>query len=431
MNHNLLAAVLADLWDDVRNPAIAWQLAVLCVCIGLGWYLARMWRRALIGGTPVENVSLMMQNFIRVLTPSLILLLIVVAKHIMAKYQQVHLLKIAMPLVGSMALIRIAFFILRGIFSRAGTVGASLLLFEKSFAMLVWVALALYITGMWQEVFDFLDSTLIPLGRHKVSLTAILQAALSALLTVVLALWAGAEIEARLMRMDALHSSLRAVAARTVRAGLILVAVLISLSLVGIDLTVLSVFGGALGVGIGLGLQKIASSYVSGFVILLDRSLKIGDMINVDKFYGRVTQINTRYTVLQGLDGTETIIPNEMLVSGVVQNFSLSDTSLRLAVRFTVGYQTDVEALIPQLETVAAGVPRVMQDPAPQAILVRFAEDGVELEVGFWIVDPENGRGGVSSDVNRAIWRVLKENNVVLPFPQREIRIVDDRNSSN
>ncbi|MBI3229205.1 MAG: mechanosensitive ion channel, partial [Burkholderiales bacterium] len=203
------------------------------------------------------------------------------------------------------------------------------------------------------------------------------------------------------------------------------VAVLISLAMVGIDLTVLSVFGGALGVGIGLGLQKIASNYVSGFVILLDRSLKIGDMISVDKYYGRVTQINTRYTVLQGLDGIESVIPNEMLVSGVVQNFSLSDNNLRLGVNLTVGYRTDIEQLLPEIEAVVRSIERVVPSPEPQAIVVRFGDNGIDLEVGFWISDPENGRGGVKSKVNLAIWRLLQERGVELPFPQREIRIVE------
>ena len=244
---------------------------------------------------------------------------------------------------------------------------------------------------------------------------------------VLLALWLGAELESRLMKVESVHLSLRVVATRAIKAFLLLVGVLLSLAMVGIDLTVLSVFGGALGVGIGLGLQKIASNYVSGFVILLERSLKIGDMINVDKYYGRVTQINTRYTVLQGLDGIESVIPNEMLVSGVVQNFSLSDTNLRLAIQITVSYKTDVEKLIPQIEAVVLGIERVVDDPAPQAVVLRFGDNGVELEVGFWISDPENGRGGVKSQVNLAIWRLLQAENVELPYPQREIRILAER----
>jgi small-conductance mechanosensitive channel len=180
-------------------------------------------------------------------------------------------------------------------------------------------------------------------------------------------------------------------------------------------------------VGLGLGLQKIVGNYVSGFVILLERSLAIGDVVTVDKYSGKVTQIKTRYTILRGSDGVESVIPNEMLVSGAVQNYSLTDRSIRLATRITVDYQTDIENILLRLEKVAASVERVLKDPAPQALLLNFATDGMELEIGFWIEDPENGRFNVQSDVNKVIWKMLKENDVRLPYPQREIRIIDSR----
>jgi len=197
-----------------------------------------------------------------------------------------------------------------------------------------------------------------------------------------------------------------------------------SLSWAGMDLTVLSVFGGALGVGLGLGLQKIASNYVSGFIILLDRSLTIGDMITVDKYTGMVTQINTRYTVLQGLDGMESIVPNEMLVSGAVQNSSLSNSLVYITTKVSVAYDTDVDFVVQLLTEAVLSVERVLKDKAPSVQLSTFGADGLDLTVGFWINDPQNGRGGVTSDVNRAIWRALKDNHISVPFPQREMRIL-------
>jgi len=187
-----------------------------------------------------------------------------------------------------------------------------------------------------------------------------------------------------------------------------LLAVLVSLSLVGIDLTVLSVFGGALGVGLGLGMQKIASSYVSGFVILLERSLAIGDMVTVDKYYGVVTHINTRYTVLKGLDGIESVVPNDVLISNTIQNYSLTDSAICLTTAITVSSQADVETILHLLEAAAASVPRVSQKPAPTGNLIRFGANGLDLEINFWITDPQNGRSGAISDVNRAIWKVLQ-----------------------
>jgi len=238
-------------------------------------------------------------------------------------------------------------------------------------------------------------------------------------------LWLGAIIEEYLLKLDTMHSSLRVVLARTVRSILVLIAVLVSLSLVGIDLTVLSVFGGALGVGLGFGLQKIASSYVSGFVVLLERSLSIGDIVSFDKYYGIVTHINTRYTVLQGLDGIETIVPNDVLIAGPIQNMSLSDSTLRLSTAVTVGYGTDLDKIMKLMEEAAGTVSRVLPLPAPQVVLSKFGTNGFDLELGFWINDPQNGRSGVTSDVNRAIWRVLKDNDVELPSPQRDIRLIN------
>jgi small-conductance mechanosensitive channel len=211
------------------------------------------------------------------------------------------------------------------------------------------------------------------------------------------------------------HSSLRVAMARTGRALLIFTGLLVSLTLVGIDLTVLSVFGGALGVGLGLGLQKIASNYVSGFVILLDRSLKIGDMIAVDKYYGKVTQINSRYTVLQGMDGIESVLPNEMLVSGAVQNFSLTNSSIRLGARMVLPVDADLLQLFPLFEAAVVKIERVLPDPAPDTALIKVSGDGLEVEVGFWINDPQNGRGGITSRVYQAMLAIVREHGLVLP----------------
>ena len=422
-----LSSLWLDLWSDLQDPGMLWQIGVLVVCAVIGWGLARALRAAVV----VKDVQLGMmragvESFARVLSPLLALTLIAVAKPLLGKWQHVNLLRVAIPLVASFALIRLAFYVLRRIFVRGGQAGSFVLLFEKVFAILVWAGVALYITGLWPELIHYLEEIVVPVGRNKMSLLTILQAAVSVVVTLLLALWAGATFEERLMQLDTVHSSLRAVMARMGRALLIVTAVLLSLSSVGIDLTVLSVFGGALGVGIGLGLQKIVSSYVSGFVILLERSLAVGDMVAVDKYYGKVTQINTRYTIVQGLDGIESVVPNDMLVSGPVQNYSLTDRTLRLATHVSVSYQADIDDVIRWLEEATASIARVSKNPAPQAMLIKFGADGLELEIGFWITDPENGRMGVLSDVNRAILRTLHAHRVTIPCPQREVRLLDE-----
>ena len=425
LNIRLLSSMLTDFWSDLSAPGVDWQIGTLALCLSLGWLISRGLRTALRDRKVNTRVMrLGVESFSRVLSPLLALLLIAGARPLLAKYHHVNLLRLAIPLVASFALIRLAFYILRRIFARGGEAGALLLLFEKIFAILVWVGVALYITGVWPVLLDLMDDIVFPMGRYKITLLAITQAVCSVVVTLVLAMWLGALLEERVMQVSSMHSSLRTVVARLARAVLILVAVLLSLSLVGIDLTVLSVFGGALGVGIGLGLQKIISSYVSGFVILLERSLAIGDMVTVDKYYGRVTRINTRYTVIRSLDGIETVVPNDMLISSPVQNYSLSDRVLRLASQVTIAYDSDLEAVLTLLEDAVATIPRVSKELPPQAVLLKFGVDGLELEIGFWIMDPENGRANVVSDANRVIWRALKANKIQVPFAQREVRIV-------
>lgn len=428
MTSTPFSSLWPELWADLHDPSLLWQVATITVCMVLGWALARVLRAPLRAHeTQIRAVRLGVESFARVLSPILALMLILIAKPLLAKWHHVNLLVIAIPLVTSFALIRMAFYILRRAFASGGQAGNFLLLFEKLFAGLVWAGVALYVTGLWPDLVQYLDETVIPIGRYKTSLLTILQAAASVGVTLILALWAGAMLEERLMRLDTMHSSLRAVMARMGRAGLILIAVLVSLSLVGIDLTVLSVFGGALGVGLGLGLQKIVSSYVSGFVILLERSLAIGDMVTVDKYYGKVTKINTRYTILRSLDGVESVIPNEMLVASPVQNYSLTDRLLRLSTHITVGYESDLDNVLHILEKATASIGRIAKEPAPQALLLKFGADGLELEIGFWIADPENGRSNLLSEVNRTIWRVLQTHQITVPYPQRELRLIDDR----
>ncbi|CAN5307717.1 mechanosensitive ion channel [soil metagenome] len=420
--HNLWPA----LWTDLQQPNVAWQIGVLIICIAAGWGLARLIRGKLAAkDVQARAVRFGVESFSRVLWPLITLILISIAKPILANWHHVTLLRVAIPLFGSFALIRLSFYVLRRAFARGGQAGAMLLLFEKFFALLVWVGVAVYITGLWPELVQYLDDNVVPIGRHKVTLLTIVQAGVSVVVTLVLALWGGAVLEERLMRVDGMHSSLRGIMVRTGRATLILVAILVSLSLVGIDLTVLSVFGGALGVGLGLGLQKIVSSYVSGFVILIERSLAVGDMVMVEKYFGRVTQINSRYTVLQGADGIESVVPNDMLVSGAIQNYSLSTPTVRLACQVSVDYGSNLDEIFRLLEEAAASVDRVLKEPPPAALLLKFGADGLELEVGFWITDPENGRHSAQSSVNLAIWRSFQAHQVNIPYPQREIRIIE------
>jgi small-conductance mechanosensitive channel len=426
--------LLGDLLDDLFNASMLWQLGAVLASVLFGWLAAwgleRYWRGRREGASRVLRLGV--ESFARVVAPLLAVALLSLARIWLAR-NHIHsnIVKVAMPLLLSLGVIRLAFYVLHRAFARRSRHSELFVAVEKTIALLVWAGVAFYILGWWPDIYDFLDDRFVPLGRkNKVSLADLLQASVSVVVLLILALWAGAALEERLMRVQAMHSSLRVVLARTGRALLIFVAILVSLHSVGVDLTVLSVFGGAFGVGLGLGMQRIASNYVSGFIILLERSLSIGDMISVDKYTGKVTQINTRYTVLQGLDGVETVLPNEMLISGPVLNQTLSTRAVRASTRIPVAYGSDLDKVIPLLIAQAVGTPRVLETPAPGVSLARFGPEGYELDLGFWVGDPENGQGGVVSEVNKKIYALIQAGDVKLGFPSTDTHLLDQHIAS-
>ncbi len=287
------------------------------------------------------------------------------------------------------------------------------------------MVVALHIIGVLPAVIDGLEQISFPVGKVSVNLWMLLQGLMTVMLTVLIALWLAGVVEARLMHTEGLDANLKLVFARLSKALLIILAVSIGLPLVGIDLTALSVFGGALGVGLGLGMQKIAANYVSGFILLLDRSIRMGNLISVGNERGVVSQITTRYTVLKGMSGIESIVPNETLVGAVVQNETFTDPKVRIALPVQVSYATDLEKAMAILVEAARNQPRVMTDPAPGAFVEAFADSGINLQLGFWISDPTEGTLGIRSAINLEIWRRFKEEGIEIPFPQREVRVLN------
>ncbi len=419
MKHNQIGRLLEDLWADLQDPGIVWQAATLALCVLGAWWLARMlqWRAP---ETSVEALKRGAAALRRVAFPLLAMLLLLAGRAALAQWQSTNLLSVAIPLFGALAGIRFSVYLLRIVFS------GSLLLdaFERSLARVIWAGLALHLTGLLPEIVEWLDGVRLAIGKHSLSLWIILGAVFWIALTLLLALWAGAALEARLMRAAALHSSLRAVFARLGKAVLLVAAVLVVLPLIGVDLTVLSVFGGALGVGLGLGLQKIASNYVSGFILLLERSIRLGDMITADNQYGEVKQITTRYVVVRSPTGIEAIIPNDTLVTGTVLNHSFSDTKVRVAVRVQVAYRTDVPAALELLGEIARRHPRVLRDPEPRALVANLADSGVELELGFWIADPESGTLNVRSDISVSLLQEFHARGIEIPSLRHHIALL-------
>jgi small-conductance mechanosensitive channel len=195
---------------------------------------------------------------------------------------------------------------------------------------------------------------------------------------------------------------------------------------------VLSVFGGALGVGIGLGLQKLASNYIAGFTILLDRSVRLGDMITVDNRTGTVSVVTSRYVVVRGLDGVEAIVPNEMLVTTTVLNHSYTSKDIKIGVLVQISYDSDLELAMRLMTDLAAREPRVLQGAlAPVVNVLQFGDNGIALELAVWINDPEMGQGNLKTALNLSIWKAFRDNGIRIPYPQREVRIIGQPSGDN
>jgi len=417
-----VGAFLVDLWLDLRQPDVLWQVGTLLVCLALAWTFDRWLGWRLAGVAPENRALAFGRHGLKRLGPPLAMLLLVLgARPLLAVWHSVNLLSLTVSLLVSLVLIRAVMFVVRqSFFSSAPW----LVSFERTLAFLVWGAVALHILGVLPQLIELLESVSFSVGKGRIDLWLILQGAGVVLATLLAALWVGAAIEARLMRVEGIDGNLRAVFARLTRALLIVLAVLIGLPLVGIDLTTLSVFGGALGVGLGFGLQKIAANYVSGFIILLDRSIRIGNLIEVGGQRGIVSRITTRYTLLRSLAGVETIVPNEMLVASAITNETFSDPKVRLSTRVQVAYGTDLERALDLLVEAARAQPRVLAEPSPKGFVVAFADSGVELELGFWIGDPEEGSLQIKSDIHLALWRAFKAAGIEIPYPQRQVRIL-------
>jgi len=418
--HSDLYNYLVGFWASMNKPQVFWQIVVLVICCGLALLADRLVR----GRKPTEDhVWRIGQAGLRHMTfPLTALALVLLARMMLKTWMPVNLLSLAVPLLASLAIIRAVFYVLRHTFGRPAWIAP----FERLFQLLVWSVVALYILGWLPDMIELLESAHFTVGKQKLDLWMVIQGIGTLMVTLLLALWASGVIETRLMRAEGLDSNLRVVFSRLARALLLVLAVLIVLPLVGIDLTTLSVFGGALGVGLGFGLQKIASNYISGFIILLDRSIRIGNVIAVGNDRGQVTQITTRFTVLKGLNGVEALVPNEVLVGSVVLNESYTDSRLCVVIKVQVGYRSDVEQAMRILADIAKGQPRVLTDPPPTAFVSAFADSGINLDLLFWIGDPQEGTFQVRSDIHLAIWREFKAAGIEIPYPQREVRLLND-----
>ncbi len=406
--------------EGFMQPTVLIELAVLAVCVLLAWGVVASVRRAL--GMEDAKTSVLFGRSVvdGVLFPALLLTMGYFARSALLKYVPLAVFKVVIPVLVSLVVIRVGVKVLQVALHGAPWVKV----LERSISWLAWLGMVLWVSGLLPLVLKELDEITWTMGSSTLSLRTMLEGAITAAAVLILALWISAAIEARLLR-KAVGSelSLRKAVSNATRALLMFLGLIVALSAVGIDLTALSVLGGAIGVGIGFGLQKLASNYVSGFVILAERSMRIGDNVRVDNFEGRISDINARYTVIRSLGGRESIVPNEVLITTRVENLSLADTRVWLSTVVSVAYDSDVDLVRRLLEGAALAQPRVVRDPGPSASLSAFGADGLEFTLGYWIDDPENGQLGLRSDINLTILASLRANGVEIPFPQRVVHL--------
>ena len=303
----------------------------------------------------------------------------------------------------------------------------SLLVREPVWARAVVIAAyslaVLAILDLLDPTLTFLDRFAVTLGHIRLSLLTVFKSMFYFGVLLWAAVLLSRVLEQRLQHLPSLTPSVRVLFGKLLKGGLIILAVVVSLASAGIDFTALAVFGGAVGVGIGFGLQKITSNLISGILLLMDKSIKPGDIIQIGETYGWVASLGARYVSVETRDGTEFLIPNEELITHQVVNWSHRNDLARLKVRVRIAYDTDVRKALELMVQGAHRPARVLADPAPRALLLEFGESFMVLELRFWIRDVQNGIRNISSDVMLEIWDLFREYGITIPMPQQGIHI--------
>jgi small-conductance mechanosensitive channel len=299
---------------------------------------------------------------------------------------------------------------------------------ETRAALLIWLVIAAEYLGWLDPIIATLDSVGIAAGKTRITVWSVLKLLFTLTLFMLAAAWISRWVERRVKKLTGVAMSTRIGIAKFANAFLIALSILIGLNAAGVDLTALTVLTGAVGLGLGFGLQSIAANFVSGFVLLMDRSIKPGDVISLSgqagtstENFGWVQELRGRYVVVRDRDGVEMLVPNQQLISNAVINWSYTDPRIRLKLPIRVSYKDDPELALKILLEACIGQARVLPDPEPVSRLMHFSDSGIELELRFWISDPQEGVNNVRSEVNRAIWRLFKEHQITIPMAQREI----------
>ena len=416
-----LAADFDTLIQQFNSGRAWWQLGIVVAGFAAAWLFARLVRAKLPADLEPGALKIGAGSVHRLVLPLFALIFVWVGTFALSKWQPVTLLRIAIPLIASFVVIRLVVYLLRHVVRPSPALKAS----ERIIAYGVWGIVAFYLTGILPEISSALDDVNFAVGTKKISLLLVLHAVFWSVFTVFVALAISSIVERRLLSAVSLDMSMRVFSGKIIRALAVVLAILIALPLIGIDITVLSVFGGALGVGLGLGLQKIASNYVSGFVILLDRSIRPGDLVTIGDRQGIVADIKARYTVLRGLDGTEAIIPNDSIISNTLLNHTYSDPKSAMKTAVTVAYECDVQQAMALFLHAGQSHARVLTEPAPAVLVKSLGDNGIDLELTTWINDADQGQSSLRSDILIETWRVFREQGIDVPYPRHNVHLIE------
>jgi small-conductance mechanosensitive channel len=419
-------------FDILVTRDVMTEIAAVTVCLWVGWWVGATLRdRYQRRGTPTPT-ALTWRYFatqgIVVVTPVVVALLLVMLMRglLFASHFDVTLMDAAMRLIGAYAVVRV------GVFLFAASLGNKSWMqhWENRVTLLIWLIIAAEYLGWLDPIIATLDNIGVAAGKTRITVWSILKLLFTLTIFVLVAAWISRWVERRLKKLSTLAPSTRIGIAKFANAFLIGLSILMGLNAAGVDLTALTVLTGAIGLGLGFGLQSIAANFVSGFVLLMDRSIKPGDVISLSgqagtstENFGWVQELRGRYVVVRDRDGVEMLVPNQQLISNAVINWSYTDPKIRLKLPVRVSYRDDPELALQILLTACEGQRRVLRDPLPVSRLMHFGDSGIELELRFWISDPQDGVNNVRSDVNRAIWRLFKEQNITIPVTQHEILV--------
>jgi small-conductance mechanosensitive channel len=421
-----------QIFEQLTTPEVMAEVIALVMVALLATALAqyiKRWLRPLAARADLPRWPRRMVIIGMVIAPSFMALVLILGLRATFAYAglPVALIDVAMDLATVLLLVRLGVHVLSVSLGPNSWIRS----WELRITFVIWAAIAFQVLGWFNGIERTLDGVDLVPGKAQFSLWALLKGVVVIAGFLIVTSLVARTIERRVMKMEGLAISTRIGISKFSTFGLLALGVLLGINASGVDLTALTVLTGAIGIGLGFGLQTIASNFVSGFVLLMDKSIKPGDVISFtgttgtsSENFGWVQELRGRYIVIRDRDGVETLVPNQHFINNQVVNWSYSDQRVRIRLPVMISFSDDPEFALQVLVDAAANHPRILKDPGPVSRLMSFENYGMRVEVRFWIRDPMNGVNNVRSDVNREIWRLFKKHGITIPVQQHDVRVL-------